>query len=172
MKMLLFTCCAFVAVDGLVGVFFSACFANKRKMQESELLFSARLGWRHKPRQSGLLLSGQWLSTPRSDRECEWDETEAGWKTRRADKTQGLACVIGWVRLLGKGYKISLYCNKQRGDLQKRSLLLKGKERCSQPAKICRLLQIYTHAHTYTQVKGAVWKNLTTFNTFSTECEW
>lgn len=113
-------------------------------MPESELLFQQGLDGDTNPDRVGCCSVASGCQR-RALTECEWDETEAGWKTRRADKTQGLACVIGWVRLLGKGYKISLYCNKQRGDLQKWSLLLKGKESCSQLAKICRLLQIYTH---------------------------
>lgn len=82
---------ASAAVDGLVGLLALQIKENARVKS----FFFSSLGWRHKPRQSGLI-SGQWLSTPRSDRECEWDETEAGWKTRRADKTRGLARVIGW----------------------------------------------------------------------------
>lgn len=105
-------------MDGLV-----VCLALQIKENgRVRASFFSSLAWRHKPRQSGLL-SGQWLSTPRSDRECEWDETEGGWKTRRADETQGLARVIGWVWLFGEGYTISLYCIRQRGDLQKMPII-------------------------------------------------
>ena len=63
--------------------------------------FSAVLHGDTNPDKSGLI-SGQWLSTPRSDRgECEWDETEQAGKHGEADETQGPASVIGWLWLSG-----------------------------------------------------------------------
>lgn len=114
----------------------------KENMRNS--FFFNSLAWRREPVQSRLI-SGQRLSTPRSDIEREWDETEEVWKTRSAGGAWGLACVARWIWLNGLDCRTSLYCIKQRDDLQKCQLRLKGKVQQS-VEKRSGLLFLQTHS--------------------------
>lgn len=66
----------------------------------------------HKPRRRVGWSVASGCQTLSSDRQCEWDETQGGWKTRRADETPGIQRVIGWVwGSLGGALTIKLCCS-------------------------------------------------------------